>query len=146
MTEVLITSSIIVLAVLTAMSVAQKSVSVSHRSLYATQAAFLLEEGAEVMRLLRDDSWNNISSLENTVSYYPVFSGSWQLSPNSSNVGIFNRSITLSNVRRDISGDIVTEGGENDPGAKLVTITVTWAEGENLINKTLSFYLMDIFS
>lgn len=145
MVEVLIAISIIVVSVLAAMSVTQKSISVSRQALHTSEASFLLEEGAEVVRIVRDNSWANISSLTNATDYYPVFSGSWTLSSTPSTVGIFTRTVNVASVNRDASDDIASSGTD-DPSTKLITITVSWNEGENVVSKTLSFYIMDIFS
>src|SRR3989338_1786632 len=79
--EMLIAVSIMATSILAAMTISQRSINVSRQAFHATQAAFLLEEGAEVVRLLRDDDWNNISSLTAGLDYYPNFSaGAWALS------------------------------------------------------------------
>src|SRR3989344_1744694 len=73
MVEVLIVSSIITVSILAAMAVSQKSIFVSRQAFHASQAAFLLEEGAEAVRILRDNAWTNISSLTAGTTYYPTF-------------------------------------------------------------------------
>lgn len=145
--EVIIAISIIIVSVLTSMSVTQKSIFVSRQSLHISQATSLLEEGAEVMRIVRDGSWNNITSLSNGTNYYPVFmTGSWTLSNTPSNIGIFTRKINIASVNRDATTADIAVSGIDDPGTKLVTVTVTWIEGAETLSKTLSFYIMDIFS
>jgi Tfp pilus assembly protein PilV len=146
MVEIVIAISIIVVSVLAAMSVTQKSISVSRQALHISQASFLLEEGAETVRIVRDNSWNNISSLTSATDYYPVFSNSWVLATIPTTVGIFTRKVNVSNVNRDASTEDIASSGINDPGTKLITVTVSWTESGVVINKTLSFYLMDIFS
>lgn len=147
MVEVMIVVSIITVTVLAAMTVAQKSIYVSRQALHTSQASFLLEEGAEVVRILRDNAWTNISDLTVANSYYPVFSGgNWSLSSTLSTVGIFTRAVTIANVGRDGTTGDIGGGGSNDPGTKLITITVSWPEGGNTITKTMQFYIMDIFS
>lgn len=144
--EIIVAVSILVVSVLAAMTVTQKSISVSRQALHVSEASFLLEEGAEVARILRDNAWSNISSLSVGANYYPTFSSSWTLSSTPSTVGIFTRTVTVANVNRDpTSGDIAVSGA-NDPGTKLITITVSWNESGQNMNKTLSFYIMDIFS
>lgn len=147
MIEVLVAVSIITASVLAAMAVAQKSISLSYRSLHTAQASFLLEEGAEAIRIMRDDDWANISNLNTVTDYYLVFSGStWTLDTNFSQVDNFTRKINIANVYRDpVSGDIASSGTE-DAGTKLITVTVSWNEGSNTITKTLPFYIMNIFS
>jgi len=147
MIEVLVSASIIAVSILAVMSVAQKSILVSSQALHTSQAASLLEEGAEAVRILRDNEWSNISSLSVATDYYPVFSaGTWSLSPTSSTVGIFTRTVTIANVNRDAGTSDIAPAGIDDPGTKLVTVTVSWVEREKIISKSLSFYILDIFS
>jgi len=146
MVEVMIAISIIVVSVLAVMSVAQKSIYVSRQALHVSQAAFLLEEGAEVVRIFRDNSWDNISNLVNATDYYPSFSESWSLSTTPSVVGIFTRKVNISSVNRDVSTGDISSSGVDDAGTKLITVTISWNEGGVVVNKTLSFYITDIFS
>ena len=146
MIEVIIVITIVIVTVLAAMSVTQKAIYVSNQSLHTAEASFLLEEGAEAVRTLRDGSWSNISSLTNGTTYYPTFSGSWSLGTTTSSVGIFTRTVKITNVVRDATTANISSTGVNDPGTKLVTVTVSWDEGGNVLSKTLSYYLMDIFS
>ena len=145
--EVLVAVSIITVSILAAMMVAQKSIYVSRQAFHTTQAAFLLEEGAEAVRILRDNAWNNISSLNPGTNYYPTFSGdTWILSSTANTVGIFTRTVTIANVNRDNTTKDISSAGTNDPGTKLMTVTVSWLEGGTPVMKTLQFYIMDIFS
>ena len=144
--DVIVAISIIVLSVLAAMTVTQKSIYVSRQALHVSQASFLLEEGAEVTRILRDNAWSNISSLSTGTNYYPTFSGTWTLSTTPSTVGIFTRTVTIANVNRDATTGDIAVSGVNDPGTKLITVIVSWTESGQTINKTLSFYIMNIFS
>lgn len=147
MVEILIAVSIITVSILAVMAVAQKSVYISRESLHVAQAEFLLEEGAEVARILRDNAWSNISSLTAGTYYYPAFSSNtWNLSSNDSAVGIFTRTLSIADVRRDIASDDISNAGANDSGTKLITITVSWPEGGTIVTKILSFYLTNIFS
>ncbi len=145
--EILVAISIITVSILAAMSVVQKSISVARQSLHASQASFLLEEGAEVARILRDNAWTNISSLSVATNYYPTFSTpNWSLSTTPNTVGIFTRIVTISNVNRDNTTKDISASGTDDPKTKLITITVSWSENGVSVSKTLSFYMMDIFS
>ena len=147
MVEILITASIIIVSVLAVMAVAQKSIYVSREAVHISQASFLLEEGAEAVRIARDNAWNNISSLSTATTYYPLFSGgTWTLSGTPSVVGIFTRKINITNVSRDGATADISSSGANDPGTKLFTVTVSWLEGGTTVVKILSFYLTDIFS
>lgn len=147
MVEVLVAASIITVSILAAMAVTQKAVFVSRTSFHQTQAGFLLEEGAEAVRILRDNAWSNISSLTAGTNYYPTFSGgTWTLSLTPNTVGIFTRTVVISAVNRDNTTKDISVSGTDDAGTKLITVTVSWIEGGATINKSLQFYIMDIFS
>jgi Tfp pilus assembly protein PilV len=145
--EILVAISIITASVLATMAVSQKSVFITRQSFHSAQAAFLLEEGAEAVRIFRDNAWSNISGLTPSTDYYPTFSGgTWVLNSTPNTVGIFTRTISISNVNRDDTSKDIAEIGTNDEDTKLVTITVSWPEGGVTISKTLQFYIMNIFS
>lgn len=146
MVEILVATSIIAASVLGAMAVAQKSIYVSRQAFRSSQAAFLLEEGAEAIRILRDNSWSNVSGLSTSADYYPTFlGGTWTLSTAPSQMRIFTRKVNIENVLRDSNGNIAT-AGSSDAGTKLITINVSWQESGQTISQSLSFYLSDIFS
>lgn len=145
--EILIAISIITVVILAMMVVAQKSIYVSRQAVDATEATFLLEEGAEAVRILRDNNWTNISGLTASANYYPLFAGgTWTLSSTPNTVDIFTRKVSVAAVLRDNATKDVSVSGTNDPGTKLVTVTVSWVEGGTTVTKTLSFYILDIFS
>lgn len=147
MVEVLVSLSIIVVSILAAMSVTEKSMAVSRQALHTAQSSFLLDEGAEAVRILRDGSWNNISNLSVGTPYYLVFAnGNWSLSATPSTVGNFTRTIIMSSVNRDANSSDIVVSGVNDPLTRLVTVNVSWNESGQIKNKTLPFYIMDIFS
>ncbi len=146
MVELLVASAILVTAFLGASAVAQKSLQVSRQSAHAAQASFLLEEGAEAVRVLRDNGWSNISSLAISSTYYPLYAaGTWTLSVTPNTAGIFERTVAVSNVTRDSNSNIASTGTV-DTHIKFFTVTVSWMEGASTITKTLSFYLTDIHS
>ena len=145
--EILVAVSIITVSILAAMVVAQKSIYVSRQAFHATQVAFLLEEGAETVRILRDNAWTNISSLVAGKNYYPTFSGgAWTLSQTANSIGIFTRTVAIVGVNRDDVTKDISATGADDSKTKLATITVSWGEGGVTIIKTLQFYVIDIFS
>lgn len=145
--ELLIAVSIITVSILAAMVVSQKSVYVARQAFHTTQAAFLLEEGAEAARIVRDNGWANISGLAPGTSYYPTFSGgTWTLPTTAHTVGIFTRTVTVAGVSRNSSTQDIVTTGTDDPGTKLITVTVSWPEGGTTTTKTLQFYITDIFS
>lgn len=145
--EVIVAASIISVSLFSFVSVAQKSVELSKKALYSTEAGFLLEEGAEAVKMIRDGAWTNITSLSTSSTYYLSWSGSaWSLATTASNIGVFTRTVTIANVSRDANDDITTSGGTNDTGTKKITITVSYPYGASTTSKTLSFYISNIFN
>ena len=145
--EVLVAVSIITASTLAAMAVAQRSIILSHRSVNMSQASFFLEEGAEAVRILRDDDWVNISSLNTNTDYYLEFTGAtWSLTTTPAQIGEFTRKINIADVSRDATSGNISESGNPDAGTKLVTVSVSWNEGSNTVTKTLQLYITDIFS
>ena len=146
MLEVLVVSAIIVSSVLASLIVAQKSIYLSRQSLHQSQAVFLLDEGAEATRILRDNSWSGISNLALATDYYLSFSdGNWVFSTTPSDVGIFSRKIVFSSAYRDGNQNLASSGTV-DNQIRLITVTVSWSDGGTTFTKTLQFYLTDLFS
>lgn len=146
--ELLIAIFIIVTSILAFSNVAQKSINVSRQSLDTSIASFLLEEGAEVVRLYRDIDWDNISDMTPGTTYYIDFdsvNSAWYFTTTPNTIGKFTRSIVFESVNRDaVTGDI-SISGSSDAGTRLVTVNVSWTEGGVSITKDLSFYISDIF-
>lgn len=146
MVEIIVVISIVTVSMIAALVVAQKSIYVSRQAVHATEAAFLLEEGAEVVRISRDNNWTNISSLMPGTDYYPTFSGgTWTLSSTANTVGIFTRKVTIADVKRDDVTKDISSVGTNDLGTKLATVIVSWPDGGATVTKTLPFYTINIF-
>ena len=153
MVEIIVATSIIAVSVLACLIVAQKSISLSIRAVHTTEAAYLLEEGAESVKIFRDsNTWANFVTLFNTSSVYcmagtvPNWATALPTTSPCTEVGIFTRTINVANVNRDATtGDIVSSGGALDSGTKLFTVTVGWLEGGSQITKTLKFYVTNLF-
>lgn len=144
--EVIVAFSIMTISVIAAMQVAQKNISIAKQALRTTQAMYLLEEGAEAVRIVRDNAWTNISGLTNGTVYYPTFTGgTWTLSTTPNTIGEFTRTVTIASVKRDNTTQDISSTGTDDPGTKLVTITVTWIEGSTSLSKNIQFYISQIF-
>ena len=148
MVEIVIATSIIAILIISMMSVVQRGISIFRQSLHTIQASYLLEEGAEAVRILRDNEWSNISSLsvQEDQNYYPTYlNNTWTLSTTPNQIGDFTRTVTVSSVNRDPSTGDISSGGALDDGTKLIDVTVSWTEGGENKSKTLSFYISNIF-
>lgn len=117
-------------------------------SLRNTQAAYLAEEGVESLKTIRDNSWDNISSIPTDTEKYLSFStasSSWQVSNSEETVGVFSRSFIINSVNRDSNGDISLSGTE-DPNTKKVNMIVSWNGKNGVVTKNLITYITNITS
>jgi Tfp pilus assembly protein PilV len=117
-----------------------------------TKAAYLVEEGIEAVKILRDTSWSsNIASLSTTSTYYLSFATStalWTKSTTENVIdSVFYRTFTISDLKRDATTkDIVSSGGAYDPDSKQITISVSWRNGNGTSTKSVSTYITNLFS
>ncbi len=146
--EVVIVVSIITLMLLATMQITALSTRISRRALAETQVAFLAEEGADVVRLVRDAGWGAFTALSTSTPYYLVHgTGGWTLTTSPTIIdSVFTRTVVFETVNRDSNDDIVTSGGTIDSGTRKITITISWNDGAETVTKTLAFYLTDIIS
>jgi prepilin-type N-terminal cleavage/methylation domain-containing protein len=144
--EMVVGISILAISLVGIGAVAQRSLMLSRQSLQETQASFLLEEGSEVMRLFRDTAWVNIGGLSTTTTYYLTYGSAWATTTTANKIdGIFTRSVTVADVKRDGNGnDDIVSSGVYDPGTKKITVTLSWMNGFATSTKTAQFYLTDI--
>lgn len=142
--EVIVASSIIAVVLILLIGSIQNTVEVSNRALERTQSSFLLEEGAEATKAIRDTSWSNISALTPGTPYYLSYNGtSWAFTTTPNTIDRFTRTVTLSAVYRNSSDDIASSG-TLDAGTKLVTVTVSWLASSGMQTKSLSLYITNI--
>ena len=137
--------SIFIFSLMLATQLSQKIVGESVRNI---QASFLLEEGADAVKIFRDTSWSSgIGSLAAGTDYFFTYNGTTWVSTNS-NVyidEIFERKLTLDNVYRDANDDIAPSG-TLDSGTKKATVGISWLGRTGTTTKSTSFYLTDLFS
>ena len=137
--------SIFIFSLMLALQLSQKIVSESVRNI---QVSFLLEEGVDAVKILRDTGWGSgIGSLAAGTDYYFSYNGTTWISTNS-NVyidGIFERKFVLNNVYRNASDDIAASG-TLDGGTKKATVSVSWRGRTGTTTKSAPFYLTDLFS
>lgn len=112
------------------------------------RANYLLLETVDIAKILRDNSWTtNIAPLTLNTPYYLVWdSGAWEATTDVSIIdGRFYRTISFDAVNRDAgSADIVTTGGLNDTGTRLITASVAWFNRSGTTTKTFKTYMMDL--
>jgi len=146
--EIVIGVAIISASLFSLAAVAEISLRLTRISRENIKASFLLEEGVEAIKFLRDSGWSaNIVSLTTGASYYLNFNGtSWEAaSVNSPIDGVFERSFVIEDVYRDASDDIA-ESGVLDPDTKKVSVFVLWNTQTGTVAKSISTYITNIFN
>lgn len=144
--EILVASAILTGALLVILTSVQKSVELSRQSVEKLQASFLLEEGAEAVKIIRDGGWSGITTLSTANTYYIDYSSSTpSLTTTLTKIDQFTRTITVSDVYRD-SNDDIANSGTLDSGTRKITVTVTWTSERGILTEALSFYISNIFS
>ena len=146
--EIVIGLAVITLFLFGVLAVARLSARLSEENANNIKAAFLLEEGTEALKILRDAGWQqNIAALAISGDYYFSFdNGQWQAT--SSNVfidGLFERKLRLENVYRDSQARIA-DSGELDSNTKKAALSVGWRSRGATTTKTISTYLTNLFN
>lgn len=148
--EILIATSIILVFLLALLGTHNLYLKTAFVNGDVIKGVYLVEEGVEVARFLRNSSWSgNIAPLSLDVSYSLLFdAGSWQAATTTVWVdNNFKRVVKFSAVYRDVSGDIVSSGGTLDPNTLLVVSSVSWpTSGGATTTKSISTYLTNLFS
>lgn len=147
--EVVVATGVIAVTLILLLSTIQNSVEISQRSMERSMASYALEEGAEAIKAIRNNSFATyIATLTAGTTYYLSWSSNaWTTTTSPQTVGIFTRTIVMSDVSRDsTTKDIVTSGGTNDVNTKKFTVTVTWTPQGTTTSKSeeLSFYISNI--
>lgn len=146
--EIIVGITLISISVFGITSASAVSLRAMDDALNNVKASFLLEEGVEVVKMLRDTSWSlNIAPLVSGNSNYLNFNGlNWQTT--SLNTFIddrFERKFVLENVLRDVNYDIA-DSGVLDANTKKFTVSVSWQEREGTTTKQISGYITNIFN
>ena len=152
--EIIVAAAIILLVTTTLITTLIIYMRVSDNNINQIKASFLMEEGMDAIKTLRDSSYSaKIATIPVGTDQYLNFdsySNSWQVASTPNSVdNIFTRKLIISEVyRNQISRKIVT--GNSDPaldvGTKLVTLSVSWLSNGALNTKTLSAYITDLYT
>ncbi len=161
--EVAVGISIIFIALIGFTLGTRSLVRVSSDTAKESQATFLLEEGAEIIRALRDESWSSIQALNDTglTKYYFNWVGAapgWAIVATNTMIpsvpggpGVFSRSMTVHQACRNGSDDLITCGVAPDPNADAGTrrfkIDVAWKNRRNATTtRSVELYLTNFFN
>lgn len=146
MIEMIVGSAILTVALLSISSFFQTTLLMSGITQSKLQSEYLIEEGIEAIKLMRDTNYtNNLKNLSDG-TYYLTWTGvTWATtSVNTYIDGKFERSFDIASVQRDGSSDIGI--GSNDPNTKLVTVHVSWDNKGVTSTQSVATYVMNIFN
>jgi hypothetical protein len=146
--EVIVGTSIIVTSILVMVMTFGNLVHIDNSLNRKVQASLLVEEGFEVVKLLRDEGWDqNIQTLQPSAEHFIYFdSGSWHITPSSTDPidNKFTRVILFEDVFRDSYHDIAPSGNL-DPDTKLVTVTVSYFTSRGIASTSAQTYITNLF-
>jgi len=146
--EIIVGIAVISISIFGITSVSAISLRAINEALNNVKVSFLLEEGVEAVKILRDTSWLlNIAPLISGDNNYLNFNGStWQtVSVNTFIDSKFERKFILENVLRDANYDIANSG-TLDTNTKKFTVLVSWRERTGTTTKQISGYITNIFN
>ena len=141
--EVVIASAIFSIFIFGMMSVFSLSLNASNDNIKKTKAIFLLEEGVEATRILRDLSWSsNIATLTTGFDYFLIFSSNvWDTTTTNTFIdNDFERKVVLNDVYRDGNDDIASSG-VIDPDIMEVVVSVSWLGRKGTTTRSVSTYM-----
>lgn len=146
--EIVIGAAILTSSVLAIATFYVQALGAGRDATQLVQASFLAEEGLEVMRFFRDESWQNISGLTTGTSYYLTFNGTkWATTTTDMFIdSTFERAVKVENVYRDLSDDIASSGGTLDANTKKITASVSWRNKTATTTRSIATYMTNIFS
>ncbi len=151
--EVIVGASIITVAIVAILNAYGYLIRAELSSTKLVKATYLLEEGVEAIRYLRDKGWtSNIASLSTSTNYYLYLStangtGDWQATTTKQIFdGSFVRTVTFGSVYRNTTLlQEISATGTLDTNTRKITVTVSWPGiSGSTTTKRLSTYLTNM--
>lgn len=146
--EVVIASAIISVSMISITNVYGNFLTLSLANTEKVQAVFLLDEGVEAIKTMRNFAWSSVASSTPDTDYYLTWQNSrWQSTTTPVFVdNKFIRKFTVSDVYRDPATlNIVTSGGILNNDSKIVNLDVSWGYKGATSTKQLSFYIFNLY-
>lgn len=126
--EVIVAMSLFLVVTVAGMSTITGSFSTNRLAEEETIAKFYAQSGIDSVRSIKNQGYANpfISTDCSLGCGLGLTGPSWSWSGTDNSIGKYTRTITVSEVQRDVSGNVVTSGGTVDSNSKKVTSTVDW--------------------
>lgn len=135
--EIIVASAIIAISVVGIVGAIQIYLKIVHQNTRETQAVLLLDESAEALQYMRDDSFGtHFEDLDFDDTYTIYWTGTgYELSTSTVELPYqMTRSVVFSEIERD-SNDVISGSGTVDENTIMATITIAWPYKED--QKTL---------
>lgn len=151
MLEVLVGLTVLTISFFALMSVSRAMLETSRQTSNLIVADFLLEEGIEAVRSMRDRGWTaNITPLSGTSSLaFSIATSSPRWSSTSTQEVIdhkYWRNFNVSSVSRDATTKDIVSSGPADDNTKKITVTVSWLGVQGTTTKSISTYITNYFN
>lgn len=143
MVEIIVCIAIITIAFWGFLELTKYNLRIQEQNEAKMETINLAAEAIEAVRSVRDENWNNLSSLSLGIKYYPVISANkWTLTLTDPGpiIGPYNRWVILEKVFRDNNDDI-SAGGAEDTQTKKITAFVEWIDQTGTKQTHLTTYL-----
>lgn len=148
--EVLVAVAIIAITSVSIFNVYTTYLRAQLSNVKAVKAAFLMEEGLEVVRLLRDTSWStSIAPVTASTTQYLSWTGAaWQFTTTPQMIDtLYARTVVFMPVYRD-GNNRIAETGTLDPNTRGFTVTVEWPDDNTALSTTtkqISSYITNLY-
>lgn len=147
MLELVVGVSVLSIALFSIAASVQLAMKAAQQNTDSIKANFLIEEGLEAVKTMRDRGWtNNISTLASGTNYYLRYNNA-KWATTTANVlidGIFERKFILTGVYRDVNGNIASSGAADD-GTKKITVYISWRNKNSTTTEQMSAYIANLF-
>ena len=148
--EVVVVASIFSVFMVALVSYYKKVLDVSQDTTRHIQSGFLIEEGMEAAKLMRDESWTSqVATLSTTTTYFLLWNGTkWTATTTEQKIeNIFTRTMLVTDVFRDVN-DTIASAGTHDPGTKKIRIEVSWPRkgGNATTTDAAETYIANLFT
>ncbi|MCK5122590.1 MAG: hypothetical protein KAQ87_00335 [Candidatus Pacebacteria bacterium] len=143
--EILVVASIGIMVFLGVSGCLNTFLKITMQNVSTTEALFLAKSSLEQARVVRDEDWANISSLNIGDSYHFDSNGAspekWIAQSGTKSEDKYTIWIVVSEVQRDGSDDIVSAGTYTDSNTLKITSNVSWLTADGTKQITLFEYL-----
>lgn len=153
MVELVIGSAVILSVTFGAITAISFYIKIGLAQTERVQAAYLLEEGLEAARFMRDNGFTDtITPLSTTTTYYlATTTAGWATSTTPITVEGITRTIRFDQVwRRSSDSDIVPSTSSDtkavDANGRRVVVSVSWQSGSTTASSTAVTYITNLFN